>query len=302
MSIHSPDYFTRIKELIPAVIQTLANKGIEEKHLQFGGEAEKEPKISIPTDARSEFLANRAMGDWAEGALKESFLSSNGIAVEISHYGDTDSLAAGEPGFKENYLRAKEETRRWGKRPDLLIFPAGTVVPSDLTALSREEADDFARLALAGIEVRSSKFKADKYMAVKRQDKIDKKPSSRETPSFTVKVEDLKIVYRWLEVVQTQQMYAQVFFDSCFAINVYAIFEYVATASKGFTIEKPEKSQNKATIMIPITNGERLGTFSVSPEFGVEVRETRTGRVDAYVRPQGGQLVLEEEAFKKLLL
>jgi hypothetical protein len=40
----------------------------------------------------------------------------------------------------------------------------------------------------------------------------------------------------------------------------------------------------------------------VSPEFGVEVRETRTGRVDAYVRPQGGQLVLEEEAFKKLLL
>ena len=144
MSIHSPDYFTRIKELIPAVIQTLANKGIDEKHLQFGGEAEKEPKISIPTDARSEFLANRAMGDWAEGALKESFMSSNGIAVEISHYGDTDSLAAGEPGFKENYLRAKEETRRWGKRPDVLIFPAGTVVPSDLTALSREEADDFA--------------------------------------------------------------------------------------------------------------------------------------------------------------
>ena len=124
MPIRSSDYFTRIKELIPAVVETLASKGIEEKHLQFGGEAEKEPKISIPTDARSEFLANRAMGDWAEGALKDSFMSSNEIAVEISHYGDTDSIAAGEPGFKETYLRAKEETRRWGKRPDLLIFPA----------------------------------------------------------------------------------------------------------------------------------------------------------------------------------
>jgi hypothetical protein len=296
------DYFLRIKELIPAVIETLTKKGIEERHLQFGGEADKEPKISIPTDARSEFLANRAMGDWAEGVLKDSFMTTNGIAIEISHYGDTDSIAAGEPGFKDNYLRAKEETRRWGKRPDLLIFPAGTIVPDDLTSVTREEADEFARMAIAGIEVRSSKFKADKYMAVRKQDKIDKKTSSRETPSFTVKVEDLKIVFRWIEVVQTQQLYAQVFFDSCFAINVLKIFEYVATASKGFTIDKPEKSQNKATIMIPITHGERLGTFYESPEFGVEVRETRTGRVDAYVRPKGGRLALQVDAFNRLIL
>lgn len=301
MTDRSTRYFEKIKELIPDVIETLSKKGIDQNHLKFGGEAEEE-KIRIPTDARSEFLANRAMGDWAEDALKESFSNSDGIAVEISHYGDTDSIAAGEPGFKENYMKAKEETRRWGKRPDLLIFPIGTGAPADLTVVSREEADQFARLALAGIEVRSSKFKADKYMAVKRQDKIDKKAASRETPSFTVKVEDLKIVYRWIEVVQTQQLYAQVFFDSCFAINVLKIFEYVAAAEKGFTIEKPEKSQNKATIMIPITVGERLGTFSVSPEFGVEVRETRTGRVDAYVRPTGGHLVLQKDAFSELLL
>ena len=161
MTDSSTRYFEKIKELIPDVIETLSKKGIDQNHLKFGGEAEEE-KIRIPTDARSEFLANRAMGDWAEDALKESFSNSDGIAVEISHYGDTDSIAAGEPGFKENYMKAKEETRRWGKRPDLLIFPIGTGAPADLTVVSREEADQFARLALAGIEVRSSKFKADK--------------------------------------------------------------------------------------------------------------------------------------------
>jgi hypothetical protein len=295
------EYFDQIKEFIPDIQECLRGKGIDDRHLIFGGELPEE-RIVVPTDARSEFLANRAMGDWAEGVLAEA-LRSPALAVEVSHYGDTEKMAAGEAGFKEAYKKSRDETRRYGKRPDLLVFPRGSNVPSSLSDLSRQESDNFAKKALAGIEVRSSKFKAEKYMSVRKQDRATKgMPKGRETPSFTVKVEDLRVVFRWIEVTGTQQAYAQVFFDSCYAINMLAIFEAVASSDTSrFRIEAPEKSQNKATIMIPITQGVRIGVFSGIPNFAVEVRETRLGRVDAYVRPEGGDLRLERKGVEQVL-
>lgn len=292
-------YFERLKALIPEVQTSLRNKGIHDRHLVFGGELPEE-RVSVPTDARSEFLANRAMGDWAEDALADGIRMSS-LAIEVSHYGDTDRIAAGEPGFKDAFLASKEETRRFGKRPDLLLFPSRTGIPPNITNLPREIADEYARKSIAGVEVRSSKFKADKYMSVRKYDReISGKSTGRETPSFTVKVEDLRVVFRWIEVVGVRQIYAQVFFDSCYAIDIATIFETIASQdTKKFKIETPEKSQSKATIMIPITQGSRIGTFEQSPEFAVEVRETRTGRVDAYVRPTGGLLNIDCD---KLLL
>jgi hypothetical protein len=55
------------------------------------------------------------------------------------------------------------------------------------------------RQAIAAVEVRSSKFDALTYMAIRKQQRAAGKTTGRETPSFTVKVEDLVIVYRWLE-------------------------------------------------------------------------------------------------------
>lgn len=296
------NYFHSVKALVPRVASTLEAKGIDGRFLVFGGELPRPEKNErVPTDARSEFLANRAMGDWAEEVVAKSFNSKFGNQVQAIHYGDTDSSAAGEEGFAERYLAAKEETRLYGKRPDLLLLPATENVPADISAWDRESADEIARRSLMAIEVRSSKFKALKYMAVRQQEREQsgKKPAN-ESPSFTVKVEDLCIVYRWLEVVRIPQFYVQVFFDSLFAIDVKQIFETIASGT-GFKIDKPAKSQLKATIMIPITSGTQLGTFEELPEFGVDIRETRTGRVDAFVVPKGGQVSLIEEVLRKLL-
>ena len=52
---------------------------------------------------------------------------------------------------------------------------------------------------MAAVEVRSSKFEALTYMKVRKEQRAAGKTKARETPSFTVKVEDLVIVYRWLE-------------------------------------------------------------------------------------------------------
>jgi len=63
-------------------------------------------------------------------------------------------------------------------------------------------------------------------------------------------------------------------------------------------IEKPEKSQLKSTIMIPITEGIQVGKFSKLPSFKAKEKITYLGRHDAYVVPKGGSLELN---FEKLL-
>ena len=102
-------YLDSLKATLPGVIATLERKGIEARHLEFGGEG-KPPakKITVPTDARSEFLANRAMGDWAEtrfrGAVRrglfagcgvgEASLIAFGVAAAISINGRPSMSAA----------------------------------------------------------------------------------------------------------------------------------------------------------------------------------------------------------------
>ena len=294
-------YFTAISETLKDLRKVLTSAGIEERHLHFGGELPSEGKVFVPTDARSEFLANRAMGDWAEEKLSEAISVEENLKFATVHYGDSDSTSAGDPGFKEQYLKSKEETRLYGKRPDLLLFENGIKIPNDISLLPRAEADEFARKAKVAIEVRSSKQQALKYMAVKKaESEATGKKVGKIGLSFTVKVEDLCIVYRWLEVCQIPQLYAQVFFDSVFSINVIDIFRIISSGS-GFTFEKPEKSQNKATLMIPITSGKQIGSFEVQPRFDVEIRENKTGRIDPFVKPVGGELKLDSLALKEVI-
>lgn len=179
-------FFKNLESAMTQVVKILESKGVEDRHLTFGGpgvEPTKAPRA--PTDARSEFLANRAMGDWAEnllaGALRESVSEWS-----VSHFGSADSIAAGHADFKEHYLSGLKEVRVCGKRPDLLIFDKEKVqdVPENLSLLSFDTIDPLADRALASIEVRSSKFEALKYMAVRRQQKEAGTAAAREAPQF----------------------------------------------------------------------------------------------------------------------
>jgi hypothetical protein len=92
-----------------------------------------------------------------------------------------------------------------------------------------------------------------------------------------------------------------VFFDSVFAINFLDIFAIIASGD-GYSIETPAKSQEKSTIMIPITRGAQVGKATSLPTFAAEHRVTELGRHDAYVVPQGGGFALDAAAMKKVLL
>lgn len=294
-------YFARLKATLNGVVETLRAKGIDERHLAFGGEGQTPArKPTVPTDARSEFLANRAMGDWAERMLSAA-LTRAMSDLKVVQYGSTDRIAAGHPEFKARYLAGLKETLQFGKRPDLLLFPAGASVDADLSERSHAETETTVKQATTAIEVRSSKFEALTYMKVRQQQRAAGKTTARETPSFTVKVEDLIIVYRWLERHDVPQSYCQVFFDSVFAINFLDIFAIIGSGS-GFTIETPKKSQEKATIMISITHGLQVGRATAIPTFAAEHRVTELGRHDAYVVPQGGGFELDAAATRKVLL
>jgi len=112
-------YFARLKATLDGVVETLRAKGLMSGTWLFGGEGQPPArKPTVPTDARSEFLANRAMGDWAErmlsAALTRAMSGLEGCAIR-----NTDRIAAGHPEFKARYLAGLEETRSFGKRAGL---------------------------------------------------------------------------------------------------------------------------------------------------------------------------------------
>jgi hypothetical protein len=154
--------------------------------------------------------------------------------------------------------------------------------------------------AIAAVEVRSSKLKALHYMRVREEERRAGIKGGRPCPSFTVKVEDLIIVYRWMERFNVPECYAQVFFDSIYGINFLQVFEIIGSGS-GFTIENPRESQEKATIMIPITSGVQIATCVEPPKFKTLVRENRLGRVDAFVAPVGGKFTLDPTTLSAVL-
>lgn len=295
------DYFESLKLAAAKVAEVLARKGVATDRLCFGGEGVPlSQKPRLPVDANSNFLGNRAMGDWAESALKD-LLMRNQAGFQAIHYGDSNQIAAGDEGFKDYYLGELEATRVLGKRPDLLLYlPESGIEGNEFKERTVTETAVLAGQAFAAIEVRSSKFKALQYMRVREQERDAGVKVDRSCPSFTVKVEDLIIVYRWMERFQVPECYTQVFFDSIFGINFLQIFEVIGSGT-GFKIETPRQSQEKATIMIPITSGHQIAVGSEPPEFRTEIRETRLGRVDAFVAPVGGKFTLDPVALNAVL-
>src|ERR1022692_3208546 len=113
----SDSYTQRLQSTLHSIVEKLSAKGIQPHRLAFGGEGqESAKKPRVPTDARSEFLANRAMGDWAERMLSSAIVSAL-PEWKVVQYGNTDTIAAGHPDFKARYLAGMDATRLFGKRP-----------------------------------------------------------------------------------------------------------------------------------------------------------------------------------------
>ena len=114
----------------------------------------------VPNSASSEFLTNKAQGDWAEQLVISAINAASSEYVALP-YGRSDDIAAGDEGFADFYVEYQKELNTIGKRPDLLIFNRHDAPRDGIVGV---DDDRLISKAKAAIEVRSSSFLSMKYM------------------------------------------------------------------------------------------------------------------------------------------
>jgi hypothetical protein len=248
-----------------------------------------EPKVRVPTQAFSEFLINRELGDWAERLVAVE-LEKAGLALKCCGYGRNENLVAGDAGFKEHYLGYHHELRTLGKRPDLLVYRDYAPPVEAFAKADSPESIALASKAVAAFEVRSSKQSLG----------ASRSPTEL---SFTPKIEDIHNIMRWVEVHGVPHFYVQVVFGAVYAISFKRILEVLAQGKlkTDFKIESAQKSQFKATYYLPLTSGVCLSTAFVMPELEAFSRELSKGRILFGVKFAKGSAPFSAAAVKVLL-
>jgi type II restriction enzyme len=126
----------------------------------------------------------------------------------------------------------------------------------------------------------------------------------RDYLSITPKVEDLKVVYKWIETFNVPHFYVQVFFDQSYAISFEEILTLLGEPDKEneyYEISKDVKNQNKTTIKINTKKTTQIAYKIDEPEHRSIRKEMNRGRLLFYVTFDGGTAYLDIENLKSLL-
>jgi hypothetical protein len=122
--------------------------------------------------------------------------------------------------------------------------------------------------------------------------------------SFTAKVEDFKVVWKWIETYNVPHFYFQVFFDKIYGIPFRSILEILGNSENEgntFFVEADSKNQNKTTTKINITEGIELAHRVTMPEHRSRMRELTRGRLLFHVTFTGGEAFLNMDNLKSIL-
>lgn len=121
--------------------------------------------------------------------------------------------------------------------------------------------------------------------------------------SITPKVEDIKVVHKWINAYNVPHFYVQVFFDKIYGISFKHILELVAQPDlegEKYSIEGDSKNQNKLTIKIPSQDGTCLAQTITEPNHHSVRKELNKGRLLFYVKFDGGEAFLDKQNFDSL--
>lgn len=126
----------------------------------------------------------------------------------------------------------------------------------------------------------------------------------RKNLSITPKVEDLKVVRKWIMTYNVPHFYVQVFFDKVYGVSFKQILELISNPDmedKKFFVEQDRKNQNKTTIKIPSQDGVCLVTKALTEPTHQSIRkELNKGRLLFYVKFEGGEACLDKTNFDQL--
>lgn len=126
----------------------------------------------------------------------------------------------------------------------------------------------------------------------------------RDFLSITPKVEDLKVIYKWIQTYNVPHYYFQVFFDKIYGISYQNILEVISNIeNKGskFFIEGDVKNQNKVTIKINVKEGIEIASNIDMPNHKSAMKELDRGRMLFYVKFESGSAYLNKENLLSLL-
>ena len=126
----------------------------------------------------------------------------------------------------------------------------------------------------------------------------------RDYLSITPKVEDLKVVYKWIEQFNVPHFYFQVFFDKAYGIAFKEILSLIIDSEKEgehYEISKDIKNQNKTTIKINTRKTHQVAYKVDEPEHKSVRKEMGRGRLLFYVSFDKGIAYLDVESIKHLL-
>jgi hypothetical protein len=126
----------------------------------------------------------------------------------------------------------------------------------------------------------------------------------RDYLSITPKVEDIKVVYKWIETFNVPHFYFQVFFDKVYGISFQQILEVISNSDNEgviFSVETDTKNQNKTTIKINSKSGIQIASKVIEPEHESVRKEMDRGRLLFYVTFKGGTAVLDVENLRNIL-
>jgi type II restriction enzyme len=131
-----------------------------------------------------------------------------------------------------------------------------------------------------------------------------KEIQKRDYLSITPKVEDIKVVYKWIETFNVPHFYFQVFFDKVYGISFEQILQIVSNPDNDgliFSVEADAKNQNKTTIKINSNSGIEIACKIDEPNHKSVRKEMDRGRLLFYVTFEGGTAYLDIDNLKTIL-
>ena len=131
-----------------------------------------------------------------------------------------------------------------------------------------------------------------------------KEIQKRDYLSITPKVEDIKVVYKWIETFNVPHYYFQVFFDKVYGISFEQILKIISDPDNEdiiFSVEADSKNQNKTTIKINSKSGTPIASRVDEPIHESVRKEMDRGRLLFYVTFKGGTAYLDIDNLKTIL-
>lgn len=131
---------------------------------------------------------------------------------------------------------------------------------------------------------------------IKQLNEILKIFKKRDFLSVTVKQEDIKTVYKWIDTYNIPHFYFQVFFDKIYGLPFEQILSTLGDPDQEdstYYVEENTKNQQKTTIHISYTSGIEIASKVDFPTHTSKMKELDRGRLLFYVTFEGGAAYLD---------